>query len=56
VERPHTVLLVELEEGVRLVTEWSAGAQPDAVVIGMPVTVAFTKVPGGALRPTFVPA
>jgi uncharacterized OB-fold protein len=56
VERPHTVLLVELEEGVRLISEWSAGAQPDAVVIGMPVAVAFTKVPGGALRPTFVPA
>ena len=56
VERPHTVLLVELEEGVRLVSEWSKGAEPDAVVVGMPVQVAFTKVPGGALRPTFAPA
>ncbi|MCW2544514.1 MAG: hypothetical protein JWM40_2066 [Frankiales bacterium] len=56
VERPHTVLLVELEEGVRFITEWSAGAQPETVTIGMPVKVAFTKVPGGELRPTFEPA
>jgi len=56
VERPHTVLLVELEEGVRFVTEWSAGAAPEQVAIGMPVQVAFTKVHGGDLRPTFAPA
>jgi uncharacterized OB-fold protein len=55
VERPHTVLLVELEEGVRLVSEWSAGITADPV-IGTPVQVAFTNVPGGALRPTFRPA
>jgi uncharacterized OB-fold protein len=53
VERPHVVLLVELEEGVRLVSEL---AEPVEVHIGMPVEVAFTKVPGGALRPTFRPA
>ena len=29
---------------------------PGEVHIGMPVEVAFTKVPGGALRPTFKPA
>jgi uncharacterized OB-fold protein len=56
VERPHTVLLVELEEGVRLVSEWAEGKKPEETTIGMPVTVAFTKVPGGALRPTFQPA
>lgn len=50
VELPHTVLLVELEEGVRVVSEL---AEPGPVRIGMPVQVAFTKVPGGALRPTF---
>jgi uncharacterized OB-fold protein len=55
VERPHTVLLVELEEGVRIVSEWSAGVTAEPV-IGTPVQVAFTKVPGGALRPTFGPA
>lgn len=47
---PHTVLLVELEEGVRIVSEL---AEPAPVRIGMPVQVAFTPVPGGALRPTF---
>jgi hypothetical protein len=52
VELPHTVLLVELEEGVRLVSEL---AEPGPVQVGMPVQVAFTKVPGGALRPTFRP-
>jgi uncharacterized OB-fold protein len=55
VERPHTVLLVELEEGVRLVSEWAAGVEVESVRIGQPVQVAFTKVPGGALRPTFRP-
>lgn len=55
VERPHTVLLVELEEGVRLVSEWAADAKPATTFIGQPVQVAFTAVPGGALRPTFRP-
>ncbi len=50
VELPHVVLLVELEEGVRVVSEL---ASPAAVHVGMPVEVRFTKVPGGALRPTF---
>jgi uncharacterized OB-fold protein len=50
VELPHVVLLVELEEGVRVVSEL---AEPGPVRIGMPVQVAFTKVPGGGLRPTF---
>ena len=53
VELPHTVLLVELEEGVRLVSEWASGAKPDTTYVGQQVQVAFTKVPGGALRPTF---
>lgn len=53
VELPHTVLLVELEEGVRLVSEWAAGEAPETTYIGQQVQAAFTKVPGGALRPTF---
>jgi uncharacterized OB-fold protein len=53
VELPHTVLLVELEEGVRLVSEWAAGGTPPTTYIGQQVQVAFTKVPGGELRPTF---
>jgi uncharacterized OB-fold protein len=55
VERPHTVLLVELEEGVRIVSEWAADVDVESVRVGQPVQVAFTKVPGGALRPTFRP-
>ncbi len=56
VELPHVVLLVELEEGVRLVSELSgSGTAPGEVHIGMPVEVAFTAVPGGELRPTFRP-
>jgi uncharacterized OB-fold protein len=55
VERPHTVLLVELEEGVRLVSEWAKGSQPETTYPGQHVEVAFTPVPGGALRPTFRP-
>jgi uncharacterized OB-fold protein len=53
VELPHTVLLVELEEGVRVVSEWSAAARPATTYIGQQVRVAFTEVPGGELRPTF---
>ena len=54
VERPHTVLLVELEEGVRIISEW--GTVPETTFIGQQVQVGFTKVPGGALRPTFTVA
>jgi uncharacterized OB-fold protein len=53
VELPHTVLLVELEEGVRLVSEL---AEPAEVHVGMPVELRFAKVPGGGVRPAFVPA
>ncbi|MDP9181997.1 MAG: zinc ribbon domain-containing protein, partial [Actinomycetota bacterium] len=55
VELPHTVLLVELEEGVRLVSEYAADVPDKTPTIGQRVQVAFTKVPGGALRPTFRP-
>ena len=56
VELPHTVLLVELEEGVRVISELAAGADPDAVRIGLPVQVAFQQVPGGQLLPVFAPS
>ncbi|MCW2600160.1 MAG: hypothetical protein JWM02_1989 [Frankiales bacterium] len=55
VERPHPVLLVELEEGARLVSEWAPDVSVDNIRIGQQVQVAFTTVPGGALRPTFRP-
>jgi uncharacterized OB-fold protein len=56
VELPHTVLLVELEEGVRVISELAAGADPAAVRIGLPVQLSFQQVPGGHLLPVFGPA
>ena len=53
---PHTVLLVELEEGVRIVSELAQGADPAAVGIGTPVELAFQAAPGGQLLPVFRPA
>lgn len=55
VELPHTVLLVELEEGVRIVSEFASGVDASAVMVGLPVQLDFTPVPGGDLRPTFRP-
>jgi len=40
---------------VRLVSEWASDVDITSVEIGTPVQVAFTAVPGGALRPTFRP-
>lgn len=55
VELPHVVLLVELGEGVRLVSELAPGADPSLVRIGVPVELEFATVPGGDLRPVFRP-
>lgn len=46
VQLPHTVLLVELAEGVRLVSELAPGQDADKVEIGVAVQVAFEQVPG----------
>ncbi|MCU1591038.1 MAG: DNA-binding protein [Frankiales bacterium] len=56
VEMPHTALLVELEEGVRVISELASGADPAQVRIGLPVELVFQKVPGGQLLPAFRPA
>jgi hypothetical protein len=42
-EYPNVIVLVELEEGTRLVSRL-VGTQPDDVAIGMPVAVEFEKV------------
>lgn len=52
---PHTVLLVELEEGVRLVSELAPGEDASVVQVGLPVELVFAGVPGGT-RPAFRPA
>ena len=56
VQLPHTVLLVELEEGVRVISELAAGADPGLVRIGLPVQVSFDEVAGGHVLPVFGPA
>lgn len=48
VQLPHTVLLVELEEGVRLVSELAPGEDAEQVAIGAPVRVAFEQPPGAS--------
>ena len=55
VEMPHTALLVELEEGVRVISELASDADADAVRIGLPVELVFQKVPGGQVLPAFRP-
>jgi uncharacterized OB-fold protein len=52
---PHTALLVELEEGVRVISELAKDADPEAVRIGVPVELVFQTVPGGQVLPAFRP-
>lgn len=53
-EEDYIVALVELEEGVRLVTNL-VGTTPDAVSIGMPVQVQYEEFDGGLVLPLFTP-
>jgi uncharacterized OB-fold protein len=46
--------VVELEEGTRLVADL-IGIEPDAVAIGMPVTVEFVAVDDELTLPMFRP-
>lgn len=55
VELPHTALLIELEEGVRVVSELAKEADAADAGIGRPVEMVFQKVPGGQLLPAFRP-
>jgi uncharacterized OB-fold protein len=45
---PNVIVLVELEEGTRLVSRL-VGVEPDDVAIGQPVAVDFEEVDGGDL-------
>lgn len=51
----YIVALVELDEGVRLVTNL-VDVTPDDTAIGMPVEVRFTEFDGGLVLPLFAPA
>lgn len=54
VETPHPVVLVELEEGVRIVSNVE-GLAPDDVSIGMPVELAFAELHDELTLPVFRP-
>ncbi len=54
-EYPYIVVLVDLEEGVRLVSNLCAIA-PDDVTIGMPVEVFYEHFDDGLVLPQFRPA
>jgi len=53
-EAPYDVALIQLEEGVRLVSN-VVGVAPDEVRIGMPVEVVFEKVDDELTLPLFRP-
>jgi uncharacterized OB-fold protein len=52
---PLPIAVVELEEGTRLVADL-VGVEPDAVTIGMPVTVEFVTVDDELTLPMFRPS
>jgi hypothetical protein len=54
-ELPYVMAYVELEEGVRMLTN-IVGCTPDAVRIGMPVEAVFEDVTPAATLPKFKPA
>jgi len=49
---PYSVVLVELEEGVRLVSNL-VGVQPEEIRIGMPVEVVFDRISEEIVLPKF---
>ena len=55
VTTPHTVLLVDLEEGVRLVSELADGVDRSRVAIGLPVRLEMKHLSGDQVRPAFRP-
>ena len=52
---PYVVGVVELAEGVRLITN-IVDCEPDHVIVGMPVRVTFTELQPDMSIPTFAPA
>ena len=54
-EYPYVVVLVDLEEGTRIVSNL-CGIDPDDVEIGMPVDVFYEEFDGGLVLPLFRPA
>jgi uncharacterized OB-fold protein len=54
-EQPYIVVLVELEEGTRLVSNL-CGIGPEDVTIGMPVEAFYEQFDDGLVLPQFRPA
>jgi uncharacterized OB-fold protein len=52
---PHVPVLVDLAEGVRMVSYLTADVDPGAVAIGMPVRVVFTPLDDEVTLPLFTP-
>ena len=52
---PNVIVLVELDEGTRLVSRL-VGIEPDDVAIGMPVAVEFERIDDGFVVHQFRPA
>jgi uncharacterized OB-fold protein len=52
---PYAIALVDLDEGVRLLTN-IVGCAPMAVKVGMPVTVTWEPLSDGRRLPLFTPA
>jgi uncharacterized OB-fold protein len=54
-EGPYAVVLVDLPEGVRIMSN-VVGCEPDDVTVGMEVTVAWHELSDGRKLPMFRPA
>lgn len=52
---PYSPAIVELEEGVRMVT-WLVDVKPDELQLGMPLAVVFDDVTSEVTLPKFAPA
>ena len=51
-ETPYSPVIVEMEEGVRVVT-WLVGVKPEELRLDMPVEVAFEDVTSEVTLPKF---
>ena len=53
---PYAVVLVDLDEGVRVMGNWDRAADLDALAVGLPVQVTFEQMNDEIALPRFRPA
>ncbi len=53
---PYAVLLVDLDEGVRVMADWDRESALDRLAVGLPVQVTFEAVSDDISLPRFRPA